>query len=106
MFHSSTDAVAQFLYKLEIHVPSILFATHFPEIQKGTTDVLIHLFRKQREKKKVRELRRKLQERMTVKNMLPGDQGNLEQDRTVFSLTNIKSKQVCTKMIIIINNYY
>ncbi|KAK2562387.1 pre-rRNA 2'-O-ribose RNA methyltransferase FTSJ3 [Acropora cervicornis] len=46
-----------------------------------------------REKKKVRELRRKLQERMTLKNMLPGDQGNLEQDRTVFSLTNIKSKQ-------------
>lgn len=46
-----------------------------------------------REKKKVRELRRKLQERMTVKNMFPGEQGNLEQDRTVFSLTNIKSKQ-------------
>ena len=105
MFHSSTDAVPQCLKKVEIHVPFCLLLTS-TKIQKGTTNILIHLFRKQREKKKVRELRRKLQERMTLKMMLPGDHGNLEQNTAVFSLTNIKSKQVCSKMIIIINNYY
>ena len=50
-----------------------------------------------RQKRKVQQQRQKLQEKMRLKMILPGDAKDVENtDMEVFSLANIKSKQVLT----------
>ncbi|XP_073257703.1 pre-rRNA 2'-O-ribose RNA methyltransferase FTSJ3-like [Porites lutea] len=46
-----------------------------------------------RQKRKVQQQRQKLQEKMRLKMILPGDTREVETDMEVFSLANIKSKQ-------------
>lgn len=46
-----------------------------------------------REKRKVQKQRQKLQEKMKLKMIIPGDTKGMETDMEMFSLTNIKSKQ-------------
>ena len=47
-----------------------------------------------RQKRKVKQQRQKLQEKMRLKMILPGDNKDMETDMEMFSLANIKSKQV------------
>lgn len=47
-----------------------------------------------RQKRKVQQQRQKLQEKMRLKMILPGDTKDMETDMEIFSLANIKSKQV------------
>ena len=52
-----------------------------------------------RQKRKVQQQRQKLQEKMRLKMILPGDTREVETDMEVFSLANIKSKQVITAKV-------
>ncbi|KAJ7373969.1 pre-rRNA processing protein ftsj3 [Desmophyllum pertusum] len=51
-----------------------------------------------RQKRKVQQQRQKLQEKMRLKMILPGDTKDMETDMEVFSLANIKSKQHLDKV--------
>ena len=52
-----------------------------------------------RQKRKVQQQRHKLQEKMRLKMILPGDTKDMETDMEIFSLANIKSKQVTFEII-------
>ena len=52
-----------------------------------------------RQKRKVQQQRQKLQEKMRLKMILPGDTKDMETDMEIFSLVNIKSKQVTFKIV-------
>ena len=47
-----------------------------------------------RKKKKAQQEKRKIQERLRLKMVLPGDTKDIQADQEIFSLENIKSKKV------------
>ena len=59
---------------------------------------ILHIF-VPREKRKVQKQRQKLQEKMKLKMIIPGDIKGMETDMEMFSLANIKSKQVLVEIM-------
>lgn len=58
-----------------------------------------YIFFVPREKRKVQKQRQKLQEKMKLKMIIPGDTKGMETDMEMFSLANIKSKQVLVEIM-------
>ena len=58
-----------------------------------------YIFFVPREKRKVQKQRQKLQEKMKLKMIIPGDTKGMEMDMEMFSLANIKSKQVLVEIM-------